>query len=469
MPTMTVNTSDLELIRARQENLMGLLGLDSKRPTAWLQYGYPQAVSFDELYRAYQRSGAAKGAVHRTLDKCWEKRPRIKQPGADKETPWETKLARLLSSINAWQKLRDFDRRNMVGRYAGLIYRVADSVGSLREPLVRGQKLVDLVPVYESQLRVTEWDSDRNSPTFGQPRMWQYRVRDPKSPNEQAKPDDWADVHPSRVQILAEGSVGDDFQDGVPLLLAGFNNLIDLEKVAGGSGESFLKNSARAVTINFEANASPQVITQNADGTPSGKTVRQVLGEQVDNLNRSIDSALVTQGATASTLQTTVADPMPSFEVAANLFAASVQIPFTILFGQQTGRLASDEDKADWNARCQSRRENELTPMLEQLVRRLQAAGLVDAGEFEIEWQPLDAPTEEARAKVLAVMTGAMKQHFEAGGAEPLFDRDELRKVMGYEQKAPADDFREGDPTAPPPAPMPQPAPGPRAALRAAA
>jgi hypothetical protein len=35
-------------------------------------------------------------------------------------------------------------------------------------------------------------------------------------------------------------------------------------------------------------------------------------------------------------------------EVTANELAASVQIPFTILFGQQTGRLASDEDKTDW-------------------------------------------------------------------------------------------------------------------------
>jgi hypothetical protein len=36
-------------------------------------------------------------------------------------------------------------------------------------------------------------------------------------------------------------------------------------------------------------------------------------------------------------------------------------IPFTILFGQQTGRLASDEDKTDWAIRCNTRRWGFLT------------------------------------------------------------------------------------------------------------
>ena len=172
--------------------------------------------------------------------------------------------------------------------------------------------------------------------------------------------------------------------DGVPLLRAGFNSLVDLEKISGGSAESFLKNSARAVTINFDANASPQVMTTNPDGTPSGKTVRDVIGEQVDSLNRNIDSALVTQGATAGTLQTQISDPSDAFDVAAKLFAASVRIPYTILFGQQTGRLASDEDKADMVARCESRQENLLTPMIEELVTRLQAAGIVEAGRVDL-------------------------------------------------------------------------------------
>jgi hypothetical protein len=431
---IVINTTVYELARAREEAL-GIFGsLDAGRPNAWGQYGYKTSLVFADFLQAYERGGAGHGAVHRILDKCWQERPRIKAPEADEETPWETKLSALLTGINAWQKLRDFDRRNMVGKYAGLIYRVADGK-ALREPLQRASELVDLIPVYEDQIKVAQWDADEASPRYGQPVMWQYRMRRPGGVDTQGAPDTWADVHWTRVQILAEGSVG-DFLDGVPLLKAGFNSLVDLEKITGGSAESFLKNSSRTLHFKFDPTASPQVITQNPDGTPGTSSVREVIEGQTRALNRNQDSSIVTQGADVNALQTTVSDPEPAWQVAACMFAASVQIPFTALFGQQTGRLASDEDKADMVARCKSRQTNELTPMLVELVTRLQAAGIVETGAFEIEWPPLDSPGDDAKATLLGKMTAAMKQAFDSGLAEPLFDANELRGVLDYEERA---------------------------------
>lgn len=431
--TLIVNVTESELRRKREE-LLGVYGsLDAGRPNAWAQYGYKTALTFSDFLQAYERGGPGHGAVHRILDKCWQEMPRIKQPKADEETPWETKLNKLLTSIKGWQKLRDFDRRNMVGHYAGLIYRVADGQ-PLDQPLVKAAKLVDLVPVYEEQLKVTKWNTDQMSEDYGKPEMYQYRKRRQMGQDTQGAPDDWANVHPSRVQILAEGSVGDMF-DGVPLLKAGFNNLVDLEKISGGSAESFLKNSARTIVFNYDPQANVQAITQNADGTPGTQTVREVHEDQTRALNRNQESSIVLQGGEATTLQTTVSDPGPSFDVAANLFSASVQIPFTILFGQQTGRLASDEDKADMVARCKSRQRNELTPMITELITRLQAAGLAEPGEFEVEWPPLDAPGDDEKATLLGKMTAAMQQAFDSGLSMPLFDQNELRGVMGYEER----------------------------------
>ena len=158
--------------------------------------------------------------------------------------------------------------------------------------------------------------------------------------------------------------------------------------------------------------------------------------------------------------------------LAANLFAASVQIPFTILFGQQTGRMASDEDKADMVARCKSRQENELTPMITDLVKRLQACGLVDEGEFEVEWEDAGAMNEAEKADLLGKMTAAMKQAFDAGLTEPLFDANELRGVVDFEERNSDGVPGEGDPGVDPvtgqpiaaPAPVPTPAPKPRLA-----
>lgn len=427
MTTIVANSYDIQM--ARYELAQSLGALDAKRPAAWQQYGYPTDITFKHMLAAYERGGAAHGAVHRLLDKCWQELPRIKRPDSDQETPWEQRVNAVMKSVSAWAKLRDFDRRNMIGRYAALIYRVADGK-ALREPLDRAARLADLVPIYEDQLRVTQWDSDTTSPTYGQPLMFQYQSRRVQTGDNQGQPIEWADVHPSRVQILAEGSVGDMF-DGVPLLRAGFNALVDLEKISGGSAESYLKNSARTLVFQYDKDTAVQAIGENGETT----SVRQAHEEQARSLNRNQDASIVMQGGTASTLQTTTHDPKPSFEVAANLFSASVRLPFTVLFGQQTGRLASDEDKADYAARAKSRQANELTPMLEQFVRRMQASGIIEAGEFEIEWPPLDAPGDKDKLEILKAMTAAMREAFGAG-VQGLFEVDELRRAAGYEALA---------------------------------
>lgn len=428
MTQLTVNTSDIA--RAREGLLEFLGGIDAKRPGAWVQYGYKADLTFDDFKRAYDRGGAGHGAVHRLLDRCWQENPRIKEPAADKETPWEEGVIKTLTAINGFQKLRDFDRRNLIGRFAGLIYRVADNQ-QLDRPLTTGTKLVDLVPVYENQLRVLKWDDVQTSERFAMPEMYEYRSRPPVQVDTQAQPEQWVQVHWTRVQILAEGAVGDMF-DGVPLLRAGFNNLVDLEKISGGSGESFLKNSARTVVFEYEPNADVSRITLNTDGTPGGKTVREVHEDQTRSLNRNQDSSIVLAGGKATTLQTTISDPTGAFNLAANLFAASVQMPMTILFGAQTGRLASDEDQKDMIARCKSRQKNDLTPMLTELVTRLQAAGVLPAGEFEIEWPDMAAPSDEHRLKNSDTMASINQKAFQ-GGMTGIFDIDEIRKAAGFE------------------------------------
>lgn len=449
---LIVNMEDVA--RARSELLSAFAGLDAKRPNAWAAYGYKTDLSFNDYRQAYERGGAAFGAVHKLLGRCWQGHPRIKQPKADKSTPWEDAIKAALDEIRGWQKLSDLDRRNLVGHYAAIIYRVADGK-PLREPLDRAERLVDIVPLYEDQIKVTAWHSNTEDPdTYGKPSMWQYRVRSPSAGGDrQGQPDQWADVHPSRVQVLAEGAVGDDFFDGIPLLRAGFNALVDIEKLSGGGAESALKNSARTLVVEFAPDASPQVITQNPDGSSSTKSVREVIESQTKALNRNQDASMVLQGAKASTLQTQPADLSPQFQIAANLFSASVGMPFTVLFGQQTGRLASDEDQKDMNARAADRQVNVLSPMLTEFVKRMQACGVFEAGEFEIEWPPLGAPDEAKKLGFAKTMAETNQIAFNGGATEPVYDHDEIRKAAGYEERAEGegDGFKEDKPPEPVP------------------
>lgn len=442
-----INMSDVS--RAREELLSAFAGLDAKRPDAWTAYGYKAALTFSDYRQAYERCGAGHGAVQKLLGRCWRDRPRIKRPEADEETPWEKAIADALKAIKGWQKLVGLDRRNLIGHYAALIYRVADGK-ALREPLGTGTALVDIIPLFEDQIRVTAWHSDQNDvDNYGKPSMWQYRVRSPSSGGDtQGKPEEWADVHPTRVQVLAEGAEGEDFFEGVPLLRAGFNSLVDIEKLSGGGAESALKNSSRTLVIEFGSDAAPEVVTTNPDGSTSKKSVKEVIEGQTKALNRNQDSSMVLQGAKATTLQTTVSDLSSQFDIATNIFAASVGIPSTILFGQQTGRLASDEDQKEMNARAAARRMDVLTPMLTELIQRMQACGVFEKGDFEIEWPDFGAPTDEQKLDRSKKMAETNKVIFEGGGTEPAFDAAEIRKAGGYEQRkgGEGDAFEEGDP-----------------------
>lgn len=432
MSTTTITVNEADLVRGRTEYLRGFLGsLDEKRPAAWTVYGYPDQVTFDKLLSAYMRGGPAYGAVHRILDTCWLDNPRIKPPGKDNETLWETQVKQVLDNVDAWEKLQDFDRRNLVGRYSALVYRVADNL-PLDQPLVRATELVDLVPLYEDQIRVAAWHSDQADwQRFGTPSKYQMRTKGPAAlagGDTQGQPEMWLDLHPSRVQILAEGSVGGMF-DGVPLLLPGFNALVDLEKITGGSAESQLKNSARTLHVKYGPDASPQAAT----GVTSAEDVAEAHDTMIKRVNRNQDAGIVTQGADVTALQTATHDPTGAWTTAANTFACAVRIPFTTLFGQQTGRLASDEDKRDMQARGKSRRMRLLNRMIREFVKRMQACGVLPDGPFVIEWPPLDAPGDKDRAELLKAYTAAMQAAAGAQVTEPLFISDELRKVVGYD------------------------------------
>ncbi len=72
-----------------------------------------------------------------------------------------------------------------------------------------------------------------------------------------------------------------------------------------------------------------------------------------------------------------------------NEVAAATGIPVTILIGQMTGRLASDEDQKQLAKFVKERRENTINPMLRRFVDHMVKVGLLPAprSEIEIEWE----------------------------------------------------------------------------------
>jgi hypothetical protein len=429
--------SERAAIRSRQSLLTG--SIDSKRPNAYCSYGYPENLCFADYYKLWEREGVAHGAVMRLNEKCWESDPEIIQGDpesrATKPTSWEKQFKVLAKRLKLWEKFREADMRRLVGYYSGIILQIADNktwdqpVGRVSE-----KQLVKLIPAWEGQLYVNEWFDNPADQNFGQPKTFTYdEIRVTDGSNQTTQNGRSLTIHPDRVVIIG------DIRSGIPFLRAGYNACINLEKIVGGSGESFLKNSSRQLGINFDKDVDLSSIAR-AHGVNQSE-LQEIFDEVTRGMNQGIDQTIITQGATVSPLVATVPDPEPHFGVALQTFAASVRIPTKILVGHLTGERASTEDNKDFNRTGQGRRVNVLSSDIEQLVAHLTRLGMLLAVESAVIWDDLTEPTLEEKLANVQKMVDANQKMLASG--EIVFSVSELREGAGYDAVAPIEPLGE--------------------------
>lgn len=408
---------------------------NTKRTKLWDEFGYPDTVTFDMLHRAYRRNSAAFAGIHKTLDSCWVDKPVIIEgPLAAKsteETEWEKTVTKLLKKH--WEKIKDADRRNMVGHYSAIILQIKDNrpwsepVDTVLVNRLGEAALVKVIPAWESQIKPNNYDIDTMSPTYGEPVDYTF--------NEQPVGDDGTYgnvrsvlVHPDRVIILAEGSEDDNMLSGIPLNEAGYNDLLDIEKAKGGSAEGFLKNASRQLGISFDSQTNMQTIADQA--IKAGyKDIGEAMNDKIGKLNRGTDSALVTQSGTTSVLSVAAADPTPTWTVSANSYASTIRCPFNILFGKQTGNLASTEDKKAWAATCNERRNSWMSWVITTLIERWCNIGVIaqpKTDEITVDWSDLLAPGDSEKLDNMGKLADIAQKTQQAYGT-PAVEINEIR------------------------------------------
>ncbi|MDG6480949.1 DUF1073 domain-containing protein [Glaesserella parasuis] len=429
----------MSLEQDRLAFLAEALGLgNTKRKKLWDEFGYPKNLVFSHFHKAYKRNSVAFAAIERLLNQCWIDVPVIVEGGkkdeVEKTSEWEALVERFLK--RHWAAIKEADKRNLVGNYSALLIQVKDGQ-QWDQPILQNSLtklgefgLARLIPVWQSQLSVLDYQEDIAADNYGEPLMYQFselafgkkgRGRDIK-------------VHASRVILLNEGGDFNSPESGVPLLEPGYNKLLDLEKTSGGSAEGFLKNASRQLGIKLTKDVDLRQLEEGAKAL-GFTSFSEALNDKIKKINTGTDSALVTQEGDASVLSVAPADPKPTWEISANEFAASVQIPFTILFGQQTGRLASDEDKADWANRCNARRNGFLSETIKQVLERLWFIGVLPMpknGEITVSWSDLLAPSEKDKIANAQALTSVATTSQSAFGASVIVP-NEIREALGFE------------------------------------
>lgn len=420
--------SERATIMSRQSLMSG--GLDAGRPCAWESYGYKENLQFGDFYRLFERGGIAHGAVMTLNEHCFSSDPEViegdEEDRDEAPTAWEKQFKKLAKRLKLWEKFRDADMRRLVGRYSGILLQFKDSK-QWDKPVVRASEaqLINIIPAWEGQLSVSSWYDDPLDVNFGKPKEFTYQ-ENAVDYNVAGEPGRMVQVHPDRVVILG------DIRNGIPFLLAGYNDCVNMEKILGGSGESFLKNASRQLAINFEKDVQLDQIART-HGVAVG-ALQEIFNEVTVGMSKGLDQTIITQGATVNPLVANVPDPLPAFDVSLQSFCASIRIPSKIIVGNQTGERASTEDHKTFNKRCQGRRVSLLSSDIETFVDHLMRLGVLLTVETSVCWNDL---TEASQSEMLAnvVLMADVNQKMLASG-ELVFSIKRMIEASGYEYTA---------------------------------
>ena len=384
----------------------------------YLDYGYPTELQFSNYWNMFRRFGIAKNVVELPVDTCWISHPEI--DGSDK---FNTAFESLSERIKFWHRMKGLDNRQRVGRYAGMFMRAKDGKRP-EEPLegtLGGElALVEIMPLYESQLQVLTVDDDVTSESYGMPTMYEFNGSAEGSRNEKISNN--FNIHPSRLVLASEGA-DDGGIYGISSLEAPYNSLMDLRKIMGAGGEGFYKNASKDVVFELKDASSAM---QN----------RELLKEFNDNYddwaaNRSRRS-IWTPGLEAKTLDSNLVNPKEFFFNCLYDVSAATKTAATIIIGQQTGRMASTEDTSQYLTMNQSRRENFLTELVESQIDWFIRYGILPASEYTVTWDDLLASSDKEQLSNAKEMTLINKQSFDSGG-DQIFTGEEVREAAGYE------------------------------------
>ena len=409
-------------------------GLNTKHDYA-KDYGWPESLGFEQLYRMYCRSGLAAAAVDKTIGKTWATMPALWESEKPADTPAEKAIAKHFAKKKIWRSLMDADRKSMVGEYAAAIILIRDG-RDLDQPVdrVRGgiEGIAGIIPAWQGQLQHGDLDPDDQSETFGQPLWYQF--------NQQAV--DGAQkggivskrIHHDRILIWSD----DGTINCRSALEPGFNDVSDAEKIKGAGGEGFWKSSRGAPIIEAPKGVSPADV-QRGMGATTPADVIDKLNEQVGEFQSGHDNMLMLGGFTVSPLTITLPQPKEFWEPCVQSFAASMGIPFKELIGNVTGERASTEDAKGWAETCMSRRENRVMPILQDFIDRLVAWGVLDAKDWTIGWTSLLEASPDDKLDRAAKMSTINQQ----SGTEPVFLPDEIRDEAGYKPGDEVEGFAE--------------------------
>ncbi len=390
-------------------------------------FGYPDTVTFDEMYSTYRRQGIGKRLVKYPAQESWKRVPEIRDGDGDfKEAESDTQFVKdwdaLARRLRAWSYFMRADKLAGIGQYGILFLGVKD--GKEFDQPVDGKvsDILYLQPFMQSSVSIQSYDEETQSPRFGKVEMYDIdfgKSDHNKGDHGQAPGTTLSkkSVHHTRVLHIAE-ELDEDEIHGAPRLEDVYNDLLDLLKVGGGSAESFwlLANRGMQVDIKDGSNMSPDDIDD--------------LNDELDEYFHDLRRVIRTSGVDIKELGGRTVDPRGMIQSLISLIAGAKGWPQRMLVGSERGELASSTDQETWAGVISARQEQFCEPIIlrpfvdwciEHSVIRPPTSGV-----YVIEWPSIFEQSDLEKATVFKTEVAALKMATPKPLGE-LVTQDELR------------------------------------------
>ena len=376
--------------------------------------GYPRSLDPDDYYSVYERQDIAGRIIDIYPESTWREEPIIEGDDALLKS-----IKQINNKFQLWSRMQRLDRLMNLGHY-GVLLLGLDGGEPMDQPATGNDySLIYLQPHSERTAQILSWEDDPTSSRYGLPKM--YSITSGPDWQGAGGGTKTMTVHHSRVIHVSEGALEHE-SIGTPRLERGYNRLMDADKLLGGSAEMYWQNVAMIMAF---------IADKDTQWDPEEKAEMR---QQIDDMQNRLSRALRLRGVDVQNVAPGLqgASPGDHIEKQKDFICAAYAIPKRILFGNESGELASSQDMNSWQGRISERREQVATPeFVKKFLDRGLQLGFLEGSYEEIKWPESDSLGEEGRARVALAVAQAISAYSIAPGAERMLTVDEFREILG--------------------------------------
>jgi hypothetical protein len=384
--------------------------------------GWKADIDYSDYLTRYRRQDLAKAVVDIPIDASWDPAPTItesrprrrRSAGRVRRTQRQTEFDRRAASLIKQSRLFHFcervDTLGALGEYAVMLLGVKDG-RDLAEPIGTATELNYLAPYSMKNAAARTFEEDDTNPRFSLPVMYDVSIgKSTKRP-----------VHYSRIIHVANGLLESPTR-GTPALEAVYNQLCNLELIAGSAAEMFWRGALMGLFLT------------NRTGAEMTMTPEQI-ADQFQKFFMDFQRHIALSDAEMKTLAPQVASPKDHADLAIKLVGAERRIPQRVLVGTEEGRLAAAQDDVNLAKSTGRRRTNFCEPVIVRpFFDTMIEVGILPPprdDEYVVEWPSLQESSDQEKATRGKTIIEGIKAYVDAIGADQMYPPDMALKHLG--------------------------------------